>query len=198
MSEQVLEVGDKLLVADIGGGTADIVVQEVVSVENNKSRKGSYRVKEATISSGGLCGGTFVDLRFIEFLHAKIGPCLKECIIKEPKIYPILIKAWEDHKVCFGDPSHVGVSVDFNLPSKLVTEWERYDVRMGHSRRSSYDELEITFEEMQSIFDPVIDQNLELIHNQLMQIGGVKVREFLLTWQFSVKMAKLSAVECTN
>lgn len=176
MSEQRLEVGDKLLVADIGGGTADIVVQEVVSVENNSGRKPSYRVKEVTISSGGLCGGSYVDMRFIEFLHTKIGPCLQECIIKEPKIYGILIKAWDDYKVSFGDMSTVGACIDFNLPSKLVAEWESYDERMGtNPRRNSYDEIEVSYEEMQSIFDPVVDQNLKLIHNQLMQVGGVKV-----------------------
>lgn len=171
MSEQALEVGDKLLVADIGGGTADIVVQEVVSVENQHQRSG-YRVKEVTMSSGGLCGGTYVDKRFMEFLHTKIGPCLQECIIKEPKIYRLLMKAWEGQKVSFGD---LGASMDFDLPNKLVSEWEEYDIRMGNPERESYEDLELTHEEMQSIFDPVIEHNLELIHNQLVQVGGVKV-----------------------
>jgi molecular chaperone DnaK (HSP70) len=167
MSEQTLRVGDKLLVADIGGGTADIVVQEVVSVE-----KSSYRVKEVTTSSGGLCGGTYVDQRFMEFLHTKIGPGLQAAIFKHPNLYALLIKIWEAEKVGFGEHTNLGSSTDINLPSKLVTELERYDERMGLPPRDSYDELEISYQEMQSIFDPVVARNLELISTQLDQAGG--------------------------
>ncbi|KAG0618894.1 hypothetical protein M758_4G099400 [Ceratodon purpureus] len=170
MSEQTLGIGDKLLVADIGGGTADIVVQEVVSVGKN-----SYRVKEVTTSSGGLCGGTYVDQLFMEFMHKKIGPCLQECIFKHPNIYAHLIKIWESEKVSFGDKSNIGGSIEINLPNKLVTEWENWDQLMGNPARYSYDDLEISYEEMQSIFDPVIERNLELISNQLDQVSSVKV-----------------------
>lgn len=100
MSEQRLVVGDRLLVVDVGGGTVDIVMQEVVSVENKQSGA-RYRVKEVTISSGGLCGGTYVDKEFMTFLQARIGPCLQECIVNEPKLYGHLIKRWEEAKVSF-------------------------------------------------------------------------------------------------
>ncbi|KAG0566540.1 hypothetical protein KC19_7G071100 [Ceratodon purpureus] len=171
MSEQALRVGDKLLVADIGGGTSDIVVQEVVSVGKN-----SYRVKEVTTSSGGLCGGTYIDQRFMEFLHRTIGPCLQECITQQLNVYSQLIQAWEHRKTSFGDRSTIGDSTDINLPNRVVTEWEKYDRRMGKPERYSYDDLEISYQEMQSIFDPVIEQNMQLISHQLAQVrGGVKV-----------------------
>ena len=168
MSEQTLRVGDKLLVADIGGGTADIVVQEVVSIGQS-----SYRVKEVTTSSGGLCGVTYVDKRFMEFLERQIGPAWKGCITKHPSVYAILVKTWEAEKVSFGDKSIKYTEI--NLPNKLVSEWENYDQRMGRPARDSYDELEISYSEMQSIFDPVIERNLELIANQLDQVDSVKV-----------------------
>ncbi|KAG0611743.1 hypothetical protein M758_7G161900 [Ceratodon purpureus] len=167
--EQVLRVGEKLLVADIGGGTSDIVVQEVVSVG-----KSGYRVREVTTSSGGLCGGGHVDARFIEFMHRKIGPCLQECINEQPNIYSQLIQAWEHMKANFGDRSTLGESTEINLPSRVVTKWEDYNRRMGIPERDSYDELEISFQEMQSIFDPIIEQNAQLIDHQLKQAGKVK------------------------
>lgn len=167
---QMLEVGDRLLVADIGGGTADIVVQEVVSEGKN------YRVKQVTKSSGGLCGGTYVDTKFMDFLHKKI-PCLTEYMKKNPNIYSEFIRRWEDIKVSFGEPTTRGESTDIgSLPQKLATEWENYDRRMGLSPRSSYDELEITYTEMmEQIFDPVVEQNLDLISQQLVQASGVKL-----------------------
>lgn len=59
MSQYIFEVGDKLLVVDIGGGIFDIVVQEVVFFFL------SYRVKEVMMSLGGLCGGIYVDVCFM-------------------------------------------------------------------------------------------------------------------------------------
>ena len=46
---------------------------------------------------------------------------------------------------------------------------------MGIPERDSYDELEVSFRELQSIFDPVIEQNIQQIANQLQQVGKVKV-----------------------
>ena len=162
--EQILDVGDKLLVADVGGGTSDIVVQEVASVGRG------YSVKEVTTSSGGLCGGTYVDARFMDFLHQKIGPCLPEAVAKHPNIYAQLIRGWEYTKTNFGHLSTRGDSTHIDVPNRLATEWERYDHRNPNSPATqSYDEIDITYSEMQSIFDPIVEQNLNLISNQLAQ-----------------------------
>lgn len=171
LSEQTLEVGDRLLVADIGGGTTDIVVQQVVSTSHH-----SYEVKELTTSSGGLCGGTYVDMRFMALLHQKIGPCLEDCIKKHPNIYAQMLKTWEHAKVSFGDRMSMGESIEINLPRKLASAWEQFDQKRGAPARDSYDELEIFYEEIQTnIFDPVVEQNIGLIAHQLGQVpGGVK------------------------
>ena len=168
MKEQILEVGDKLLVADIGGGTSDIVVQEVVNVGEDLS----YRVKEVTTSSGGLCGGTYVDSRFMEFLQQKIGPCLAECVITYPHVYAQLLKQWECAKTNFGDATMVGESIEIDFPNTLASQMQSYDNRMGVPARESYDALEITYQELQSIFDPVVDEILTLICNQFVDSGG--------------------------
>jgi molecular chaperone DnaK (HSP70) len=165
--EQMLHVGDKLLVADVGGGTSDIVVQELVSVGDR------YSVKEVTTSSGGLCGGTYIDARFMEFLHRKIGPCLPDCVANHPNLYAQLIRSWEYTKTNFG--THLCDSIDIDVPNRLATEWERYERQSGHPARQSYDEVEITYSEMQSIFDPVVEQNLELISSQLTQADELQI-----------------------
>ncbi|KAG0612543.1 hypothetical protein M758_6G035900 [Ceratodon purpureus] len=168
MKEQILDVGDKLLVADIGGGTSDIVVQEVVSVGEDSR----YRVKEVTTSSGGLCGGTYVDSRFMEFLQKQIGPCLPECIVTHPHVYAQLLKAWECAKTSFGEPTMIGESIEVDFPNSLAAVWQAYDQRVGNPARDSYDSLEITYPELQSIFDPVVTQIRDLISNQLLESGG--------------------------
>ena len=181
-SEQDLGVGEKLLVADIGGGTSDIVVQEVVWVGESVSE---YRVREVTASSGGLCGGTYVDAKFMEFLHRRVGPCLQECIDQQLNIYTQLLQAWEHTKAHFGDKASKGECTVRNLPSKVAVKWEEYDRRMGVPAMDSYDELEISYEEMQSIFDPVVDQNMELIGQQLEQAGAGAVKAVVVVGGFA-------------
>jgi hypothetical protein len=66
-----LNTKDKILIADVGGGMVDIVVQELVGNSQN------YQVKELTESSGGLCSGTFINESFLRFLLKRIL-CLDE------------------------------------------------------------------------------------------------------------------------
>ncbi|KAG0593064.1 hypothetical protein KC19_1G303000 [Ceratodon purpureus] len=171
MGEVTLEVGNKLVVADIGGGTSDIVAQEVVSVG-----KHGYKVKEVTMSSGGLCGGTYVDSRFIEFLESKIGRCFPECILKHRNVYGQLMKEWECTKSYF-DCGQGTTTV--NLPNRLAMEWER-----SNPGSQEYGEVEISFKELQSIFDPIVQENLDLIQRQLAEVGS-KVRFLVLVGGFT-------------
>lgn len=139
MKEQIFEVGDKILVVDIGGGIFDIVVQEVVFVGE------CYRVKELMISFGGLCGGSYVDFKFMEFLYRKIGFCLQNCIDKYFEVEEMLIKNWEVKKIGFGLLREFSIFVGFFF--KLVIEWEEQDDKNGEFGRE-YDEVEIIDEEM--------------------------------------------------
>ena len=86
---------------------------------------------KVTKSSGGLCGGTYVDVQFMEFLCQTTGPCLQECIIEHPNIYSHLIQAWEHTKANFGDRASIGEFTNINLPIRVITKWEEYGWRMG-------------------------------------------------------------------
>lgn len=169
MPDLELKVGDRLLVADIGGGTTDIVVQEWISETPD-----DYRVKEVTYSTGGLCGGTYVDEQFNKFLFAKIQ-CLPAFLRKSSAFMGEIFKRWEEIKCNFGDLSMIGDSYEIQLPGKLAAEWEDFDQEQGNEPRISYDELELTHSDIKGIFDPVVDQNLGLIADQLSRTSNVKV-----------------------
>ena len=169
MPDLELKAGDRLLVADIGGGTTDIVVQEWVS-----DTPDDYRVKEVTYSTGGLCGGTYVDEQFNRFLFAKIQ-CLPQFLRKSSAFMAEIFKRWEEIKCSFGDLVTIGESFEIQLPSKLAAEWEEFDEEHGNPLRSSYDELELTHADIKAIFDPVVEQNLSLIADQLSRTSNVKV-----------------------
>jgi hypothetical protein len=163
-----LQKGDKLLVVDIGGGTSDIVVQEWVGDDD------SYRVREVTRSTGGFCGGTYVDKNFITFMSQKIG-CLLEYFQQNPAYKSDLFKRWEEIKRTFGDPLSIGDLIELQLPHKLARAWEDQEREQGLPERESYHEIELSHSEMKAIFDPVVNENLDLIAAQLSQTHDIKV-----------------------
>ncbi|KAI0437834.1 hypothetical protein F4803DRAFT_570343 [Xylaria telfairii] len=57
---------DTFVVVDAGGGTVDLITYTVASLFP------ILKVHEATVGTGDLCGGSFVNLRFQQFLTAKL------------------------------------------------------------------------------------------------------------------------------
>jgi hypothetical protein len=62
-----LSVGDTFVVCDAGGGTVDLISYTVVTLEP------IIEVKEAAPGTGGLCGSTYVNGRFKEYLQFRLG-----------------------------------------------------------------------------------------------------------------------------
>ncbi|KAG0579405.1 hypothetical protein KC19_4G096100 [Ceratodon purpureus] len=168
MPDPELKVGDRLLVANIGDETTDIFVQEWISETPNE-----YRVEEFAYSTGGRCGAMYVDVQFNKFLFAKIQ-CLPQ-FLQESAMWEEIFKRWEEIKCSFGDLVTIGESFEIQLPSKLAAEWEEFDEEHGNPPRTSYDELELTHADIKAIFDPVVEQNLALIADQISRTSNIKV-----------------------
>ncbi|KAH8950606.1 hypothetical protein BDL97_10G094500 [Sphagnum fallax] len=161
-----------LLVADIGGGTSDIVVQEWLGGDDDDAD--SYKVQEVTRSTGGFCGGIYVDKQFIKFMTQQIG-CLTGYFLRNPSYKAELLRKWEELKRTFGDPLSFGGDIMLDLPRKLSSAWEDYDQQQGLAERESYEEFQLSHADMQAIFDPVVNENLDLIGAQIAQTGDIKV-----------------------
>ncbi|CAG8599253.1 6356_t:CDS:2, partial [Scutellospora calospora] len=58
------DVGSSFMIVDCGGGTVDLTTRELLENE---------RLGEITERSGDFCGGTYVDKEFIKFLRRKVG-----------------------------------------------------------------------------------------------------------------------------
>ena len=158
-----LNQGDKFLVADIGGGTSDIVVQE------KANSSGNLKVKEVTASSGGLCGGSYVDQAFMKFMSAKIG-CLDKFLVEHPRVRIHLQTWWENAKSSF-DGNDADQVLNCQLSPKLAMAWEKHDP----SYRGDHSEVEITHADMVNIFSGVVKDNIALIKAQLQQTSNIKM-----------------------
>jgi len=62
-----LQVGQRLMVLDCGGGTVDVTVSELQSCD-------PPRLKEVLPPSGGSWGGTLVDAEFRKFINELMRP----------------------------------------------------------------------------------------------------------------------------
>lgn len=62
-----IEVGDTFVLCDAGGGTVDLISYAVTNL------KPKLEITEATPGTGTLCGSTFLNRRFENFLEDKFG-----------------------------------------------------------------------------------------------------------------------------
>lgn len=62
-----LNVGDSFVLCDAGGGTVDLISYTITDLYP------MLKVKEAAAGTGGLCGSTFLNRRFGEYLESKLG-----------------------------------------------------------------------------------------------------------------------------
>jgi hypothetical protein len=62
-----MKPGDTFVVCDAGGGTVDLISYTVVKLEP------VLEVKEAAPGTGGLCGSTYLNRRFQEYLEVRLG-----------------------------------------------------------------------------------------------------------------------------
>lgn len=128
------------------------------------------KVKEVTASSGGLCGGSFVDQSFMKFLSKKIG-CLDAFLVANPKVKLQMQTWWENQKSTF-EGRDTDKVISFELSSKLASAWEKDDKMNRHN--GEYSELEITHADMVDIFSGVVNDNIALIKAQLAQTSSIK------------------------
>ncbi|RIA97895.1 hypothetical protein C1645_210153 [Glomus cerebriforme] len=162
MSETEIDdyIGKSFLVVDCGGGTVDLTIRKLL----NKGELG-----EVTVRTGDFCGGTYVDQEFIKFLEIKVGEFaisrLKETHYGQ---YQYLIQEFcRSVKLPF-----TGVREDYKiyeLDIEQICPLLKQCVTGSKKKRLEDDEwiIDLGFEDVKNMFDPVISKIIRLIHGQL-------------------------------
>ncbi|RMZ24418.1 hypothetical protein D0859_11529 [Hortaea werneckii] len=154
-----LKVNDNFIVCDAGGGTVDLIAYKVT--ETNP-----LRVEESAVGTGGLCGSAFLNYRFEDHVKERIGEekytHMRE---KKPKTWMMGLRYFEEFvKRNFNEEEHSEVNVPFpGLPDD-----EEAGLDSGF--------LIMTAEQVKGIFEPVIQQVIELVDGQVQAIktkGGL-------------------------
>ncbi|CAG8541400.1 8297_t:CDS:2 [Ambispora gerdemannii] len=162
LKEHNLKPGANFMVVDCGGGTVDITIRQLL--ENNK-------LSEITERSGDLCGATFVDREFLRFLGRKLGYGVIEKLKKDNyKQVQYLIQRFFCSRIKFlfdGERASfrtIELDVPYYCPAVQ-------DYVVDKEKKAKMEEadwlIEITFDDVKEMFDPVVQRIIGLIEWQL-------------------------------
>jgi actin-like ATPase involved in cell morphogenesis len=149
------------MIVDCGGGTVDLTTRELLE-------DGS--LSEITERSGDYCGSSFIDQAFIKFVEEKVGKSAIESVINNHygQLQFCVQEFCKQIKIPF-----TGIKIASNPPScldleELLPAIQQY-VKGEEKKIMEEDEwqIELQFDDVKGMFDPVIDKIIRLIKGQL-------------------------------
>ncbi|BCR91386.1 Hsp70 family protein [Aspergillus chevalieri] len=148
-----VEPGDGVLVCDCGGGTVDITTYLVEATHPE------LMFEELCTGIGGKCGSTAVDRNLYQLMSDRFGDAFDSLPMKRKGPGSEFMKNFEVIKRDFGNSDEERI---FELPINMAVE----DPNPEH-----FDDEErmviIHSDDLRSIFDPVVDQILSLVRQQI-------------------------------
>lgn len=160
-------------------GTTDIVVHERISPGRIP------QVREVKRSSGGLCGGAYVDQNFKEFLSKTVGGF--DAFVDQNPSTMLKLQGWWELQKC-GFTGHMPDPLSLELPHGLTKAWMEVDQKRGRLKPADfYEEIEVSLTDMKKIFDPVVQRVIQLMNEQMsptiniiMVVGGFSASPYLI------------------
>ncbi|KAK8161278.1 hsp70-like protein [Phyllosticta citrichinensis] len=147
--------GETVLVCDCGGGTVDITTYQIMECRPR------LKFKEVCVGMGGKLGSTYIDRNFNQFMIDTYGDAYTQIAPKKRGPGSAMMRSFETAKRTFGSGSH-------GRNEERLIEIEHVNMRAPSTWRFDEDEatLKITYQDMKSFFDPVVDDILRLITTQ--------------------------------
>lgn len=157
-----LKVDDTIVLCDAGGGTVDLITFTIAELSPN------LRLREAAPGTGSLCGSTFLNRRFENFLLEQLGPCPgfgEDTFEQATQHFELVAK-----RRFAGDAND-----DFAFPVPGIADNEAVNVRRGR--------LHVTGTQIWILILPVLQQILHLVQEQI-KISKVPVKSVFLVGGF--------------
>lgn len=149
-----LKEGDCFTVCDAGGGTVDLITYTISSLQ-------PLQLQEVAVGTGALCGAVYLDRRFEDFVADKIGKDQFEAMDHRAKFQ--MKQYWETYmKREFSQKLPHEEEEDFSVPVMGIPDSEDGRVRGGF--------LRVSHAEVKEIFEPIVNQVLELLGAQVLQV----------------------------
>ncbi|CAG8592287.1 15175_t:CDS:2 [Acaulospora morrowiae] len=156
----------KFLICDIGGGTVDLTVRKLI---------GGDRLSELTECTGDYCGGSYVDQEFIKYVGRKVG----ETAISKFKashygqLQNLVQEFCRNVKLTFTGVLNDYKNIEIDL-EEICPALKQYVEGIKRTQMEK-DEwiIELDFESVKSMFDPIIGKIIRLIRAQLNESGSL-------------------------
>ncbi|KAI5807165.1 hypothetical protein EDC01DRAFT_781954 [Geopyxis carbonaria] len=158
-----INLNDRIVVCDAGGGTVDLISYTVQSVSPSLS------VTECAVGTGDFCGSTYIDRAFSTYLQKRMGTHFTSL---RAETQQRIIKNFEEVKCAFEDRPE---KPSFYVSIPTLDTIEDAGIVDG--------ELEISRADMRALFDPVVAQVLALLDGQVAAVGA-RVASVLLVGGF--------------
>ncbi|CAI2176208.1 171_t:CDS:2 [Funneliformis geosporum] len=160
LREHGLKAGDNFMVVDCGGGTVDLTIRKLIN---------DNQMSETTERTGDFCGSTNIDNEFIKHLSRILGHNAMEMFRENHyEQMQYLIKEFcKSCKLPFNgeEQDFSSYELDLDLSVPMLKKYITNDM----IEKIEEDEgiIEIGFNDIKSMFDPVVEKILRLIRAQL-------------------------------
>ncbi|KAF3930695.1 hypothetical protein ABW19_dt0208425 [Dactylella cylindrospora] len=142
-----IKATDRIVVCDAGGGTVDLITYNCLEIAPR------LRVRECAVGEGAFAGSSKIDRNFAEFFKARMGRHYDGLRLETQQK---VLKNFEEIKCGFSDRPDQAI---YSVTVPTINNLPEAGIENG--------ELQISREEMRSLFDPVITEVITLIYNQI-------------------------------
>ncbi|KAF7862563.1 hypothetical protein EAF04_007436 [Stromatinia cepivora] len=150
-----VQSGDNIMICDCGGGTVDITTYTITSVVPK------IEFKELCIGTGGKCGSTYIDRHLHALLSERFGDAFDAIPPTRKGPGSKFMNAWEWLKKDFGN--------DMENPSMLELGPLYLNLPNSHLYDNDENVVYLSHEDMQLLFDPIVNQIMKLVQKQTEQ-----------------------------
>ncbi|CAB5192632.1 unnamed protein product [Rhizophagus irregularis] len=156
----LLTSGTIFMIVDCGGGTIDITIRKLI---------GNNQLGEVTESTGDFCGSIYIDRVFINFLRKKLGDsAIDSFIVNYYSQFQFMVQNFCKYaKIPFtGDPSEYrSYELDIQDYAPNLLQYVSEETRFKMEENDWV--IEINYEDIKAMFDPIVDRIIKLINLQL-------------------------------
>jgi molecular chaperone DnaK (HSP70) len=148
------------MIVDCGGGTVDLTTRKLI---NDK------QLGEITERTGGFCGSTFIDVEFVKYLRKILGDEPMDLLRDNNygQMQYLIQQFCKNCKIPFsGDDPDFLYELDIQDTIPIIKQYVS-DVNIRNTLENDEWVIEIDFETMKSIFEPVVQKIFDLIKLQL-------------------------------
>jgi hypothetical protein len=147
------------MIVDCGGGTVDLTTRKIV---------GKNQLGEVTARAGDYCGSSFIDETFLKHIGSIVGnSTIDKLRDKKSKSLQRMV----DHFCRKAKFPFTGEDTDFQYELDVLEVIKVLKKYVNGETKKLMDEnkwlIEIEFEEIKAMFDPIIEKILKMIETQL-------------------------------